>query len=229
MIPSRIEARQLVAMLRGAAAEVIANEGLLTQLDSAAGDGDHGATMRRAVQGFNDLLAAPANIESLLARTGELFLNNDGGASGGLLGAFFLGMGEACTGKEALDCREFAAAFECGLAALKRYTKAKPGDKTMLDALEPASAALNAAGASDDSIAAALGSAASAAAAGAAATRTMTARFGRAQHLGERTLGFADPGATTIACILKGFANGIERASVLPPSGFARDQGGNHE
>jgi dihydroxyacetone kinase-like protein len=215
----RIEARDLAAMLQGAAAEVIAKEGLLSQLDSVAGDGDHGTTMRRAAQGIAALIDPSLDVPSLLSRIGELFLNNDGGASGGLLGAFFLGMSETCSGKTFLDCRELALAFDCGLTALKRYTKAEPGDKTMLDALEPACAVLRHAAENGEDIEAALQAAASAGASGAATTKDMTARFGRAQHLGERTRGFADPGATSVACLFRGFVNGIETQRHKTPAG----------
>lgn len=214
----RVEVQDLAAMLHGAVAEVIAKEGLLSQLDSVAGDGDHGTTMRRAAQSIAGFVSPSLDIPALLSRTGELFLSNDGGASGGLLGAFFLGVSEGCSGKPSLNCRELAAAFDCGLTALKRYTKAKPGDKTMLDALEPACSALRDAAAHDEGIAVALQAAASAAATGAARTKEMTARFGRARHLGERTLGFPDPGATTVACLFSGFLSGIETQSHKTPA-----------
>jgi phosphoenolpyruvate---glycerone phosphotransferase subunit DhaL len=207
----RIEACYLASMLQGAAAEVIAKEALLSQLDCVTGDGDHGTTMRRAVQSLAGLLDEATDIAAMLSRTGDLFLNNDGGASSGLLGAFFLGLSQGCTGKESLDCGDLAAAFDFGLAAMKRYTKAKAGDKTMLDALEPACAALRDAARRGEPIETALRSAACAAAAGAAATKDMKAHFGRAQYLGERTVGCQDPGATTIACIFQGFASGIEQ------------------
>ena len=208
----RVEAQDLAAMLHGAAAEVIAKEGLLSQLDSIAGDGDHGTTMRRAAQSIAGFLSPSLDVSALFSRTGELFLRT-GGLLGGFLGAFFLGVSEGCSGKPSLNCRELAAAFDCGLTALKRYTKAKPGDKTILDALEPACSALRDAAAHDEGIAVALQAAASAAATGAARTKEMTARFGRARHLGERTLGFPDPGATTVACLFSGFVNGIETQS----------------
>jgi dihydroxyacetone kinase-like protein len=199
-------------MLEGASVEVIANERTLTELDSVAGDGDHGTTMCRAAHSILKLAEEGApDISTLFARTGDLFLSNDGGASGGLLGAFFLNAALPCEDKRDLDSRDLAAAFESGLLALRRYTKAKLGDKTLLDALEPAVVMLRESAFDSEPVDLALESAAKAATRGALETKNMKATFGRAQYLGERTIGWQDPGATTIACVFTGFVNGLKR------------------
>jgi len=180
---------------------------MLSQLDCIGGDGDHGATIVRAM----DRLEAEINAENdspLNARlkdAGWAVLGVDGGASSALLGTFLAGMGDADLGQES-DCKHLAASFAAGLRALEKQTRAKPGDKTMMDALVPAVQAVQAAADSGEQIARALESAASAAREGAEATKGMIARFGRARFLGEKTRGSPDAGATSIALIFEGFS-----------------------
>jgi dihydroxyacetone kinase-like protein len=92
---------------------------------------------------------------------------------------------------------------------MRKQTPARPGDKTMLDALIPAVEALRAATSAGPDVASAMKRAADAAARGAEGTRDMQARFGKARNLGERSKGTVDPGATSISCIFKGFADAV--------------------
>ena len=195
-------------MLNGGFEEVIRNNAQLNQLDSIGGDGDHGVTMLRAAEALCAQLREPAkDISTLLSRAGDTLLSNDGGASGGLLGSFFLGAAAGCQGKKELNCPALSAVFASGLSAFKRYTKAQVGDKTMLDALAPAVEAIEEAALRKESPEAALEMAASSALQGAANTKSMQARLGRAKHVGVRSIGWQDPGATTIALLFRGFAN----------------------
>ncbi len=204
----------LVAMLRGAAEQVRANKGQLSKLDSFGGDGDHGTTMARGM-GLIEQAAADdssGRLAELLSSVSWAIEGVDGGATGPLFGMLFLGMSEAVEGKDALDAAAAAAMFESGLAALQANTKARPGDKTMMDALVPAVEALRQAADEGADIATAMARAAQAADQGAQATTEMQARFGRAKNLGERSRGHPDPGATSIALIFKGFAQALEDA-----------------
>src|SRR5262249_46715618 len=108
---------------------------------------------------------------------------------------------------------EFAAAFESGLTAVRRQTKAQPGDKTLIDALVPAVAALREAVDANDTAMSALHRAAEAARAGADATRNLVANQGRARYLGEKTLGHEDPGAVSVALLFAGFYSGLHERS----------------
>jgi len=204
----------LVAMLRGAAEQVRANKGQLSKLDSFGGDGDHGTTMARGM-GLIEQAAADdssGRLAELLSSVSWAIEGVDGGATGPLFGMLFLGMSEAVEGKDALDAAAAAAMFESGLAALQANTKARPGDKTMMDALVPAVETLRQAADEGADIATAMARAAQAADQGAQATIEMQARFGRAKNLGERSRGHPDPGATSIALIFKGFAQALEDA-----------------
>ena len=116
---------------------------------------------------------------------------------------------EPTDGKDAIDVATLAAMFEAGLASVKTLTKAKPGDKTMIDALVPAVEAVQKAAGNGASITDALERGAQAAEEGAAATKDMQARFGRAKNIGEKSVGNADPGATSVSLIFKGFVEGV--------------------
>ena len=198
-------------MIHASASRVIEAQKLLSDLDSIAGDGDHGAAMLRVMHCLEEAFAiGPAtDLKQYFSHAGWGILGTDGGASSSLLGVFFLGVSdglpEACT---SLDCVALAEAFHTGLATLQNQTKACPGDKTMMDALVPAITALREAAQSGADIESGLEKAASAAQAGAAATSKMTARYGRARLLGEKTLGHPDAGATSIALIFEGFSQG---------------------
>jgi dihydroxyacetone kinase-like protein len=197
-----------------AAACLINEQQRLTELDSVGGDGDHGRTMLAAAEQMKQWPSElKESLPVLLKATGWRVLGVDGGASSALLGTFFAGMGEAPVAGDSVDCRGLAQIFQAGLDAVARQTKARIGDKTMMDALIPAVDALNIAAAGHKTTAQALHDAALAAYAGAESTKELIARHGRARSLGERTRGHQDAGATSIALIFKGFSEAhIKRA-----------------
>ena len=199
-------------MVAAAAEQIRGQHARLSALDSAAGDGDHGASMLRVVGCLEEAFEpeAAGDLKNCFHEVGWRVLGTDGGASSSLLGTFFLGTADGVPeGTMCLDCAGLAAAFEAGLHAVSRQTKAKPGDKTMMDSLSPAVEALTAAAQAGKQIGAALQDAAAAAKAGAEATKNLTARYGRARLLGDKTRGFQDPGATSIALIFEGFHQGL--------------------
>ena len=200
----------VLRMLRGAAAEVRANHDTLSKLDSVGGDGDHGTTMLRCIEAIEAAIAQAQdrNLAGLLDKAGWAVMGIDGGATGPLFGSFFLGMAEAAEGRDALDAPALAGLFQEGLAAIRRRTRAQPGDKTMIDALAPAVDAVKKAAEAGAPPLDALAAAAKAAETGAIATRAMQARFGRAKNIGQKSLGAEDPGAASVACIFKGFYQG---------------------
>ena len=199
-------------MLGAAAEQIRANHEMLSELDSHGGDGDHGTTMVRAMaqleKGITD---APAEeLKALFHSVGWAIMGVDGGATGPLLGAFFMGMADAAEGSEALDAEGLAAAFESGLASVRKYSKAQVGDKTMMDALMPAVDAARAAAESGADTAAALRHVAEAAERGAESTKALQARFGRAKYIGEGSIGVQDAGATSMWLLFKGFSEGVD-------------------
>jgi len=197
----------LALMFKGAAAQIRARHRRLSDLDCVAGDGDHGSTMLRVVEQLEH--AAGSNPREILRDAGWKVMGVDGGASSSLLGTFFTGMADVPSEGDTLDCRELAAAFECGLAAVRRQTKAQPGDKTMMDALVPAVTALRESAEAGKPVVEALRRAAEAAQAGAGNTRNLVAKYGRAKYLGEKAVAHEDPGAVSVALLFDGFYHGL--------------------
>ncbi len=207
-----IQPGDFIRMLRGAAAKIRANHDRLSKLDSAIGDGDHGIAMLRAMEAVERAIEeySCAGPKEVLAKAGWAVMSAAGGSTGPLLGSFLMGLGAGLGEAVELDSPALAAVVQRGIGQMHSHSKAQAGDKTMMDALLPAAAAL--AGATAEMAPAELLTrAAEAAARGAESTKDMPAKFGRARHLGPRALGHADPGATSMALLLAGFAEGLAR------------------
>ena len=186
------------------AEEVATNRDLLTRLDSAIGDADHGANLDR---GMTAVVAAlgkepPETPAALFKTTGMTLVSTVGGASGPLYGTFFLRMAGSVGEADSLDTAGFAAALRAGVDGVVARGRAQAGDKTMYDALAPACDALDDAVAEGEPLSTGLASASEAADAGRDATIPMLARKGRASYLGERSVGHQDPGATSAALLV---------------------------
>ncbi|MBT2366104.1 dihydroxyacetone kinase subunit L [Streptomyces sp. ISL-10] len=193
--------------LTTAAAAVDREADRLTELDSAIGDADHGSNLQR---GFAAVVAAlekeaPAAPGAVLVLAGRQLISTVGGASGPLYGTLLRRTGKALGDEAEVSAGQLAEALRAGVAAVAQLGGAKAGDKTMLDALEPAVAAL---GDSTQSFAAAR----EAAEQGALATVPLQARKGRASYLGERSIGHQDPGATSSALLVAALAETAEAA-----------------
>jgi phosphoenolpyruvate---glycerone phosphotransferase subunit DhaL len=207
-VAETVGAAALGRWLRSFADAVSDHADELTALDSAIGDADHGANLRRgmtAVVGKLDAApdAAPA---SLLKTAGMTLVSTVGGASGPLYGTLFLRMASAAGDRAELDAPGFAAALRAGLGGVVARGKAAPGDKTMVDALTPAVDALDTALTEGAGLREALRAAAAAADGGSDATVPLVARKGRASYLGERSAGHRDPGATSAALLVNAAA-----------------------
>lgn len=208
---TQVNSEDISRMIRAAAALIRAGQKRLSELDSVAGDGDHGTTMLRVVDCLERVFAldSAVDLKQSFHQAGWDVMGADGGASTSLLGVFFEGISDGLPDRcVCLDCRSLALAFQSGLAAVQRQTKAQPGDKTMMDALTPAISALNDAAQCGADISEALHRAAEAAQFGANATKNMAGRYGRARLLGEKTLGYQDAGAISVALMFAGFAQG---------------------
>jgi dihydroxyacetone kinase-like protein len=178
----------------------------LTQLDSAIGDGDHGTNMDRGFEAVGKALAGQ-NAEvppgRLLILAGKTLVSTVGGASGPLWGSAFRAAGRALGDDPTFDAHGLSRALDAAIAAVIDLGAAAPGDKTMIDALEPAAEALRRGLDSGVPVDVAVAAAAEAAEEGARATIPLLARKGRASYLGERSIGHQDPGATSAGLILR--------------------------
>jgi dihydroxyacetone kinase-like protein len=203
---------QIIKMILGAVEKIKAKHALLSKLDSATGDGDHGTAMLRVAQAIEKTIDEKKDepLKSLVEKLGWSVMGVDGGSTGPLMGSFFTGISESMTDAATFDGGQLAAMFTEGLKKVQTITKAKVGDKTMIDALVPAVEKFQNAIEQNESVPVALEQAAAAAAEGARATKDMQAKFGRAKNLGDRTLGHADPGATSTSMIFQGFYEGFD-------------------
>lgn len=188
------------AAIQGAARVIAENAGLLTELDSAIGDGDHGTNMKRgfdAVAAIADELAA-LSPGAAAQKLGMTLVSKVGGASGPLYGSFFMALGKAL-GDAPLDLPRLAAAFDEGVAAVKKRGKSEAGEKTMLDVLAPVAEALREAAqqapTGQGMVTRWADHLSDVARRGLESTRDMKATKGRAAYLGERSVGHLDPGA----------------------------------
>jgi len=198
--------RTVITWLTTAEAVVSERADYLTQLDAAIGDGDHGINMTRGFAAVGKALAGqgdnvPPGRALILA--GKTLVSTVGGASGPLWGSALRAAGRTLGDAEQFDGEALADALDAALAAVVDLGAAAPGDKTMVDALGPATTALRERLGAGASIADAVDAAAAAAEQGAAATVPMQARKGRASYLGERSIGHQDPGATSAALIVR--------------------------
>ena len=183
--------------------KIIESKDILTQADKAIGDGDHGIGIARGFEAVGQKLKTQSftSIGELFKSIGMTLMTSIGGAAGAVFGTLFRGAGKNTGDQAELDSQTLTLALQDGLQAVKDRGKAKPGDKTMVDALEPAavkSAELNAAPLDE-----ALMEISEAARQGMEKTKEMVATLGKAKPLGERSLGHADPGSVSTYLILK--------------------------
>jgi dihydroxyacetone kinase-like protein len=183
----------------------------LTQLDSAVGDGDHGNNMHRGFQAALERLEGTdqRTPSDALKAVSMALVNKVGGAAGPLYGTAFLRASTALSSKEDLSPEDVAGALEAALGGIKQRGKAEVGDKTIVDALEPAVEAAKEASTSGGGAGEVFRAAAEAAEEGAEATVPLTARRGRASYLGPRSAGHMDPGARSTYLLLDAAARAL--------------------
>ena len=177
---------------------IIANKDFLTELDREIGDSDHVINMAR---GFHAVLEKVdpknADIGATLKKAGMTLLSTVGGASGPLYGTAYMEAGKVLAGKSELSAEDMKSVFDAAIAGIQKRGKAVQGEKTMLDAVIPASEAYSAKLAEGADMVSALTAACEAARNGVEYTKTIIATKGRASYLGERSIGHQDPGATS--------------------------------
>jgi phosphoenolpyruvate---glycerone phosphotransferase subunit DhaL len=190
--------------IRSFALLVAENKDLLTDLDAAIGDGDHGSNMDRGMQAVVAALDDTTQVtaSALFNKVGMTLVSTVGGASGPLFGTFFIRVGTSLGDTAEITLGQLATALRAGLEGIVARGKAEAGDKTMYDALAPAVNALDVAVSDGRDKADALKMVLVAAESGRDATTPMLARKGRASYLGERSVGHQDPGATSVALLM---------------------------
>lgn len=189
-------------MLLAVADKIIEAEPILTDADRALGDGDHGIGMERGMNAVKEKLAGQDfdSIDKPFTTMGMAMMSSMGGASGAVFGTLFRAGGKALADAESLGSEQVAAFFTAAAEGVQKRGGAKPGDKTMVDALVPA--AEKAEEVKGEPLATAIAAVADAAEAGKVASEDMIATMGRAKTLGERSLGKPDAGAVSVSIIV---------------------------
>lgn len=209
--PEKLTATAAKAMLLSVAEAVVEAEPMLTKVDSAIGDGDHGIGMKGGLKKAHVELLKLADGDNAyvpFSVAGNAMLMSMGGASGVIFGSMFMAGPKGEEPKKALDAADMARMMRKALAAIQERGHAQVGDKTMVDALEPAVVAMEAN--ASKGMLAMLRSAQAAAEAGVESTKNFEAKFGRAKTQGT-TIGFQDAGATSVWVIMKAMADFIEK------------------
>ncbi len=189
---------------RSVAEALIAAEPSLTELDSVTGDGDLGASMVRGGQAVLDLDAQSfANVSGGLQAMGNAMRKAIGGSSGPFYATGLLCASRNLAGLDDPTASQMADAFVAAVQAISDLGGAKPGDRTMIDALYPAAKTFSDRIAAGASVAEAWSSAVDAGLRGVEATKSMKPRLGRASYLGDRALGHPDAGAAAVGVWLE--------------------------
>ena len=192
------------------ASAIIENQALLSEIDGATGDGDHGINMAKGFRLAGERLSSRQyDLREGLATISDTLLGDIGGSMGPLYGSLFFEMSEALAGTDTIDRDRLRAMLQAGEDAVRDLGEAEVGDKTLIDVLTPARIAYAEAAARDEDFAACLHALKQAAAAGLEATRDMVAKLGRASRLGERSRGHLDAGACSCNLILQTLADGL--------------------
>ena len=195
---------ELARRLGRACESVIAARDELTEIDSRFGDADHGITMEKIAQAVAEAVAASGGgINAMLGDAAMEVMMINGGSAVPLWNTWLDGLAEAAPEGDELDAEGLRRMLGHALESLSEISKAKVGDKTMMDALIPATEAALACPGSEEEV---LRAAAQAAAEGAEASRNFVSKFGRARSYGEATIGTPDAGAVSMSRFFAGLA-----------------------
>lgn len=195
---------EFAVRLKNGCASVTAAEGELTEIDSHFGDADHGLTMSKIARAISDAVEqSEGNIQAMLDDAAMAVMTLNGGSAVPLWNTWLDGMQEAAPAGEEIDAAGLKAIFAKALEELNDMSGAKVGDKTMMDALIPASEAIAAYTGDESGL---FTVAAKAAAEGAEASKQFVSKFGRAKSYGEKTIGTPDAGAMSMSYFFQGLA-----------------------
>lgn len=186
------------------------NKVYLGQIDGVIGDGDHGANMNKGFTMFlNQYKDVDYSFTEGLYHLGMVLLNGIGGSMGPIYGTIFMAMSEAADGKDVIGLSELSQMLKAAEEELFTIVDARKGDKTLVDSLSPAIDAVQQAAAAEVDFRSALDAMCAASGQGKERTRDLTARYGRASRLGERSRGVLDAGAVSCDLLLNAMAQGI--------------------
>lgn len=196
---------EFAARLKNACETVLAAEQELTDIDAKFGDADHGLTMAKIARAIETAVEeSEGSIKEMLDDAAMAVMVLNGGSAVPLWNTWLDGMQEGAPDAEEVDVAGIQAIFARAFEELDDMSGAKVGDKTMMDALIPASQAIAAYTGSDENEL--FTAAAGAAAQGAENSKNFVSKFGRAKSYGEKTIGTPDAGAMSMSYFFQGLA-----------------------
>ena len=204
-----LSVKETIEMMKHVASVIIESEPILTDADRNLGDGDHGLGMERGMNAVIDKLSDSEadEVSDVFKMTGMAMMSSMGGASGALFGTLFRNGGKALEGEEKFDSKGLNSFLKAANDGVKSRGGAVPGDKTMIDALEPAS--IRAGEVSQMSLCESIKMVALSANEGKNNSKEMVATMGRAKTLGEKSVGHPDAGACSVAIIIQAMSDFI--------------------
>ena len=196
---------EFAVRLQNACSAVAGAEQELSDIDARFGDADHGLTMSKIAGAISDAVAAAeGGIQSMLDDAAMAVMELNGGSAVPLWNTWLDGMQEGAPEGDEIDIAGLKTMFASALEALEDIAGAKVGDKTMMDALIPATEAIEAYDGGDES--GLFAAAAAAASEGAENSKNFVSKFGRAKSYGEQTIGTPDAGAVSMCYFFRGLA-----------------------
>ncbi len=188
------------------------NKQYLSDIDGQIGDGDHGINMNKGFQMTRaELDKNPGDLTHSAKILSKILMMKIGGSMGPLYGKMFRGFSKELEGLNEISASDFAKALEAMLSSVKAISSAKPGDKTLVDTLQPAVEAFRNAVNRGKDFDTSLDEMKVAAIAGRDSTNDMIAKIGRASRLGERSRGVPDAGATSCYLLLETMADTVKK------------------
>ncbi len=187
------------------------NKQLLGDVDGLIGDGDHGMNMNKGFTLYEEQLGdQDTSLSDGLFDLGSVLLNKIGGSMGPIYGTIFMEMSSVIEDVEDITLETFSEMLRSGLDGLYEIVDARPGDKTLVDTLYPVCQYVREAANVQTDFSAALEEMKQIAEQGKQSTKGLTAKYGRAARLGERSRGVLDAGATSCCILLQAMADGMK-------------------
>lgn len=210
-----INTSQFRNILLEVAEKIQKNQDYLCKVDAAIGDGDHGISMAKGFKAVEENISERdfENIAELLNTVAFSLIDKIGGATGPLFATVFMAAGKVTNDKKDVNLELLHQMFKQAVADVCKRGGGKPGDKTMIDALQPAVEGLEEAFINNLSLEKALKIAYDKANDGVDETKKMKPRQGKSRYLGERAIGYQDAGATSISLIFEAMVDGIKKLS----------------
>lgn len=208
----KLQTNDIINIIKTMSDIIIENEVYFCELDSVAGDGDFGMSLSK---GFRQLRSEWENLSkedigSFLKDCGMIITEYCGGASGPIWGTAFRSAGKYASEKTELNLSELAQTLQSAVDAIQKRGGAVLGDKTLLDALIPATESLKNSSQNGEEMLDAMTISAKQAVLGAEKTKEMVAKKGRASYVGERSINHPDAGATAIGIIFTGIVGKLK-------------------